>query len=96
MRAKFEGNPITHFCLLAVFLQVCEKEEEKETKRKTKTKKISNFLKAYISGMSSTIYFRSGICFLPICQHLHSECGLVWTRDHEATNACKIVLCCLC
>jgi len=61
---------------------------------KKKRKKMSDFLKAYISGTAGTIYFKSGICSLPyICQHLHSELGLVWSRDHGATNVHKIVLC---
>ena len=35
------------------------------------------------------IYFRSGMCSLPICRRLHSEFGLVWSRDHGATNTRK-------
>ena len=89
MRAKFEGNPITCLCVMAVFLQVREKKPEK-------TKKMSDFLKAYISGTAGTIYFRSGLCFLPICWHLHSNFALIWSRDHGTTNVRKIVLCSSC
>ena len=39
---------------------------------------MSNFLKVHT--------FRPGMCSLPICWHLHSEFGLVWTRDHGPTN----------
>ena len=84
MHAKFEGNTITRLHFMAVFLQVCEK------------KKRKYFLKAYILGMADMIYFKSGMCSLPICQHLHSEFDLVWSRDHRATNMRKIVLCSLC
>jgi len=52
---------------------------------------MSNFLKAYISGTADTIYFRPGMCSLPICQHLHSKFGVVWSRDHGAINMHKIV-----
>jgi len=51
---------------------------------------MSDFLKAYISGMAGAIYFRSGTCSFLICRHLHSEFGLVWSRDHRATNAHKL------
>ena len=54
-------------------------------------KKMNNFLKAYISGTARTICFRSGMCSLPICQHLHRKFGLVWSRDHKATNVHIIV-----
>ena len=56
--------------------------------KKKKTKKMSDFLKAYISGTAGAIYFTSGMCSLPICWHLHSKFGLVWSRDHGATNLC--------
>ena len=65
------------FAFYGSFLQVCEK--------------MSNFLKVYISGMAGTIYFRSGMCSLPIYWHLHSEFGLVWSRDHGAMSARKII-----
>ena len=61
MRAKFAGNPITCVRFMAVFASVRKEEKEK------KTKKMSNFLKAYISRKAGTIYFRSGVCSLPIC-----------------------------
>ena len=51
---------------------------------------MSNFLKAQISGKAGLIYFWSGMCSLPICQHLHNKFGLVWTRDHGATNGYKM------
>ena len=38
--------------------------------------KISDFLKAHISGMVDAIYFRSGMFSLLISWHLHSEFGL--------------------
>ena len=47
---------------------------------------MSDFLKAYISGTAGAIYFTSGMCSLPICWHLHSKFGLIWSRDHGATN----------
>ena len=96
MHAEFEGNPITRLHFMAVFLQVCEKKQKKKKKKKNKLKKMNNFLKAYISGTAGAIYFRSGMCSLPICQHLHSKFGFVWSRDHGATNTRKIVLCSLC
>ena len=71
MGDKFEGNLIMCLPFMAVFLQVCEK-------KKKKTKQMSNFLKVHT--------FRPGMCSLPICWHLHSEFGLVWTRDHGPTN----------
>jgi len=46
-------------------------------RKEEKAKKMSNFLKAYISRMAYTIYFKFGMCSLLICQHLHSELGLV-------------------
>jgi len=59
--------------------------------------KMSDFLKAYISGMAGTIYFGSGMCSLQICQHLYSKYGLVWARDHRATGyECVIALCSSC
>ena len=73
------------------FYQVCKKEEKEK-----KMKKMSNFLKACISGMAGMIYFRSGMCSLLICWHLHSEFGLVRTKDHGVTNRCKIILCSSC
>ena len=87
MSAKFEGNPIMCLRFMEVwkFLQVCKKEGKE-------TKKMSNFLKAYISGMTGAIHFRSGMRSLPICRHLHSKFGLVLTGDHGATNAGKVVL----
>ena len=57
---------------------------------------MSNFLKAYILGTAGVFYFRSGMCSLPICWHLHSEFGLVWSRDHGTTNKRKIILCSSC
>ena len=80
MCAKFSGNPISRLC----FMAVSEKKKKEE-----KMKKMSDFLKAYISGMAGAIYFRSGMYSLPICQCLHSEFGLVWSRDHRTTNTCK-------
>ena len=90
MRAKFEDNPIMH-CVLWKFLQVCKK-KKKERKKKTQENE-QLFVKAYISGTAGAIYFRSSICSLSICRHLHSKFGLVWSRDHRATNAHKIALC---
>jgi len=61
MHAKFEGNPIAHFCLLAVFLQVCEKVEEKETEENKNEENEQLF---------EGLYFRNGkynllqICYL--------------------------------
>ena len=59
-------------------------------------KKMKDFLKAYTSGMAGVIFFRPGMCFLLICRHLHSEFGLVRSRDNGATNVHKIVLCSSC
>ena len=84
---KISDYAFVFYCSL---LQVCKKEKGKEGK---KAKKMSDFLKAYISEMAGTIYFRSGRCSVPICRRLHSEFGLVWSRDHGATNTLKIVLC---
>ena len=42
--------------------------------------------------MAGEIYFRSGMCSLPICQQLHSKFGLAQTRDYGAANVHKIVL----
>ena len=71
MHAKFEGNLITSLhCFASV-------------QKKGKMKKMSNFLKAYFSGiMAGIIYFRYGMCSV---WHLHSKFSLVWTRDHGAT-----------
>ena len=93
IHAKFEGNRITHFYFIAVFLQVCKK---KEKGKKRKMKKMSNFLKAYILGMAGMIYFKSGMCSPMICQHLHSEFGFAWSRNHRAMNVHKIILCFSC
>ena len=79
---QFEGNVITCLHFMAVFWQVCEK--------KKNTKKWVTFWRQIWHG---TIYFRSGMCSLLICQHLHSELGLVQTRYHKAMNTQKIVLC---
>ena len=56
------------------FLLVCE------NKKKKKTKNVSTFLKVYISGMACAMYFRSGMCSVMICWHLHIEFGLVITK----------------
>jgi len=61
---------------------VCEK------KKKKKMKKMSNLLKVYVLGTAGTIYFKSGLCSLPICWHLHREFGLVWSRDYGAIYEC--------
>ena len=53
-------------------------------KEEKNPKKISDFLKAHISGTAGVIYFRFVVCSLPICWHLHSKFGLVWSRDHGA------------
>jgi len=65
-------------------------------KKEKKTKKMSDFLKAYISGTAGAIYFRSVMCSLSISWHLHSKFGLVSSRDHGAMDAHKIVLCSSC
>ena len=83
------------FAFYGSFLQVC-KTKKKKKKKKENLKKTSNFLKAYISGMTGVIYLRSGVYFLLICWRLDSEFGLVWSGDHGATNARKIVLCSSC
>ena len=57
---------------------------------------MSYFLNTRISGMAGAIYFRPGMCSLPISWHLHSEFGLVRTRVHGAMNRRKIVLCVSC
>ena len=67
MHAKFEGNSITYSRFMAVFC-IC-------AKRRKRRKKMSDFLKDYISGTADAIYFRYGICSLPICRHLHSKFG---------------------
>jgi len=71
------------FAFNGSLVQVCEK--------KRKLKKMSKFLMVYILEMAGAIYFRSSICFLLKCRHLHSKFDLVRTRDYEATNVCKIV-----
>ena len=48
----------------------------KEEKKERKSKKMRNFLKDYISGMAAVIYFRSSMCSLSICRHLHRKFGL--------------------
>ena len=90
MCAKFEGNLIMCLHFMAVFASM-QKEE-----KKNKNKQLFEGLYIYISGTAGVIYFRFGTCSLQICQHLHSKFGLVWPRDHGATNASKIVLCSLC
>ena len=45
---------------------------------------MSNILKAYISETAGAISSRSGMSSLPLCWHLHSKFGLVWSRDHGA------------
>ena len=85
MHAKFEGNPIMRMHFMAVFCK-CTKRKRK------KKKKMSDFLKAYVSGTVDAIYFRSGMCFLPICQHLHSEFGLVWSRELQTCVKSYFVL----
>jgi len=65
-------------------------------RKEEKMKKMSDFLKAHISGLAGVINFRPGMHSLPICQHLHSKFGLVQSRDHGVTNGCKIVLCSSC
>ena len=66
--------------------------------RKIHGKKKQNRLSpTYISGTAGTIYFRFSMSSLPMCWHLHSEIGLVWSKDHRAMNACNIIiLCSLC
>ena len=56
---------------MAVFASVWKEENKK------KTKKMSNFLKAYISGMIGTIYFKSGMSSILISWHLQNEFGFV-------------------
>ena len=58
------------FAFMAVFCK-CAKRKEKK-----KTKKMSNFLKAYISGTAGMICFRSGMCS-PNMPAPASEFGLV-------------------
>ena len=55
------------------FLLVCEN-------KKMKKKNVSTFLKVYISGMACAMYFRSDMCSVMICWHLHIELGLVITK----------------
>ena len=68
MHAKFEGNLITRLHFMAVFCKCVKRRKE------NKIKKMSDFLKAYISGMADMIYFKSGMCSLPICQ----QSPLLW------------------
>jgi len=49
---------------------------------------MSNILKAYISETAGAISLRFGMFSLPLCWHLHSEFGLVWSRDHGAVQMC--------
>ena len=76
-----------HICILWQFFASVQKK-----KRRKNPRKMSDFLKAYISGMASMISFRPGMRSLPICRHLHSKFDIVRSRDHGATNTCKIVL----
>jgi len=59
-----------HLHFMAFFASVHKKEKINKTKKK------NDFLKAHISGMAGTIYFRFCMCSLSICWHLHSEFGL--------------------
>jgi len=80
-------------CALYSFFNVCQNVNVKrKKKKKKKNENMSNFLKAYISGMAGTIRFRSGMYSLPICQHLYSKFGLVWSRDHGDKNVRKSYL----
>ena len=54
--------------------------EEKEEKNP------SDFWKPYISEMAGAIWFRSVICSLRICRHLHSKFGFVWFGQETASN----------
>ena len=56
-------------------------------------KKMSYLLKTHISGMAGVIRFKSGMCSILICQHLHGKFDPIFSRDQRATNGCKIVLC---
>ena len=85
MRVKFEGNLIMHLHFMADIYKC--------VKRRKSNKENERLFEAYISGTASVIYFRSGMCSLPICWYLHSKFGLVWSRDHRATNVPKIALC---
>ena len=85
MRAKFEGNLITCLHFIAVFLQMCKKNK--------KTKKMSDFLKAYISGTTGAIYF---MCSPDIPASAQQIWSCIYRRDHRSTNMRKIVLCSSC
>ena len=74
MCAKLKGNWIPHLRFMAVFCK-CAK------RRRKKTKKMSDFLKAYISGTAGAMYFRF---------------DLVWSRDHRTMNVHKIIPCSSC
>ena len=62
---------------LCIFMAVFCKCVKRRTIIK-RMKKMSDFLKAHISGMAGAIYFRSSMCFLLICsvvcQHFDSNC----------------------
>jgi len=80
MCATFEDNPITTFCFMAVFASVWKKKKKKKT---------SDFSKAYISGITGTICFRSGMCSLPICWHLHRNLVLFGQETTELRTCVK-------
>ena len=79
---------------MAAFFQVCKKKKKNKKKSEENERLFEGLY--YNSGTADTIYFRSVMCSLPICRHLHSKFGLVWSRDHGAMTACKIVLCSSC
>ena len=85
MCTKFEGYVLVFYD--SFFTKVWKEE---------KIRKINDFLKAQISELAGTIYFRSGMCSLLICWHLHSKFGLAQTKDHRVMNEHNIVICSSC
>ena len=59
-------------------------------KKIRKKKKMSDFLKAQISGMAGAIHFKSGTYSTLICQHLHSIFGPVHLRDTKLYFALRV------
>ena len=80
------------YVLWQLFTSVRKKKNNNNKKKKKKEmKKMGNFLKADISGMACTIYFKSGLYSPLICWHLQSEFGFVCTKDYGTANGHKIM-----
>ena len=59
-------------------------------KKKKETKKLSQFLSSYISGMPEAISLKFGMWSTEVGGNVHSKIRLVSSRQHRATEVRKL------